>query len=50
MAEEEVMTEEPCEHEDTWFDRSICPEPCGSMHYVCSDCGEVTDCLIEESA
>lgn len=28
-----------CQHEDTWFDRSICPEPCGAMHTICSDCG-----------
>lgn len=24
---------------DVWFDRSICPEPCGSMHDICNDCG-----------
>lgn len=24
---------------DTWFDRSICPEPCGSMHTRCGACG-----------
>ncbi|MDP9820508.1 hypothetical protein [Nocardioides massiliensis] len=23
---------------DSWFDRSICPEPCGSMHNVCVEC------------
>jgi len=28
-----------CIHEDTWFDRTICPEPCGTMHTYCSDCG-----------
>lgn len=30
-----------CEVSDHWFDRSICPEPCGSMHDVCIDCGRV---------
>lgn len=25
------------------FSRSICPEPCGSMHYYCDTCGEVAD-------
>lgn len=24
---------------DNWFDRSICPEPCGSMHTRCAKCG-----------
>lgn len=24
---------------DHWFDRSICPEPCGSMHDICVECG-----------
>ncbi len=28
-----------CTHPNEWFDRSICPEPCGSMHYYCTDCG-----------
>lgn len=23
----------------TWFDRSICPEPCASMHTRCQECG-----------
>lgn len=22
-----------------WFDRTICPEPCGTMHYYCTECG-----------
>lgn len=26
---------------DGWFDRSVCPEPCGSMHTICGDCGRV---------
>lgn len=26
---------------DHWFDRSICPEPCGSMHDVCVECGRI---------
>lgn len=24
---------------DHWFDRSICPEPCGMMHDICCECG-----------
>jgi hypothetical protein len=32
-----------CSHRDTWFNRSICAEPCGSMHDVCVDCGQVVD-------
>lgn len=33
----------------TWFDRSVCAEPCGSMHDRCSNCGAVTGdaCLNE---
>ncbi len=30
-----------CHHVDTWFDRTFCPEPCGSMHTICTDCGEI---------
>lgn len=25
--------------EDVWFDRSVCPAPCGAMHHRCTDCG-----------
>lgn len=27
-----------CPKPDMWFDRSICPEPCGSMHDRCNNC------------
>lgn len=27
------------EDTDHWFDRSICPDPCGSMHDICNECG-----------
>lgn len=32
---------EECNHElhDWWFDRTICPEPCGMMHMRCDVCG-----------
>lgn len=30
-----------CPHSETWFDRTICAEPCGSMHDRCTVCGEV---------
>lgn len=36
-----------CPHEEEWFDRSICPEPCGSMHFYCVDCGQmIGDCAL----
>lgn len=28
---------------ETWFDRSVCAEPCGSMHDRCSACGVTTE-------
>jgi hypothetical protein len=35
---------------ETWFDRSLCPEPCGSMHNRCTDCGNIVDhCPIESA-
>lgn len=30
-----------CQHDNTWFDRSICAEPCGDMHTSCTDCGYI---------
>lgn len=35
--------------ENTYFDRTICPEPCGSMHYRCIQCGGVAgeECPVE---
>ena len=34
---------------DTWFDRSLCPEPCGAMHTRCINHGVVIDrCLLED--
>ncbi|QES45232.1 hypothetical protein DEJ49_33370 [Streptomyces venezuelae] len=36
-----------CPHPSTWFDRSVCPEPCGSMHERCARCGRaVDDCAL----
>lgn len=32
-----------CDHRNQYFDREICPEPCGRMHYFCDDCGECAD-------
>lgn len=38
----------PCRHDDTWFDRTICPEPCGAMHTRCTNCSRALDrCWIE---
>jgi hypothetical protein len=28
--------------DDHVFDRSICPEPCGMMHYYCAQCGALS--------
>lgn len=40
-----------CAHTDSWFDRSICPEPCGSMHERCSHCGKALGhCRLEDGA
>lgn len=34
---------------DNWFDRSFCPEPCGSMHTRCVPCGAALDgCPFED--
>lgn len=33
----------PCEHINTTFSRDHCPEPCGTMHYICTDCHEIVD-------
>ncbi|WP_432112831.1 hypothetical protein [Streptomyces sp. S1] len=30
-----------CSHPYTWFDRSVCADPCGSMHDRCIECGVV---------
>jgi hypothetical protein len=36
---------------DNWFDRSICPEPCGMMHTRCSNCGHALDnCPFDSAA
>jgi hypothetical protein len=34
----------------TYFDRTVCPEPCGMMHYRCGACGGVGDPCCWESA
>lgn len=35
---------------DHWFDRTICPEPCGTMHDVCNECGfPKGGCLVAEA-
>lgn len=39
-----------CEHPDTWFSRSLCPDPCGFMHTYCIECGDPLDGLCGESA
>lgn len=44
MYPEPEAPEEPAcrncgQHAETWFDRSVCAEPCGSAHNRCSACG-----------
>lgn len=40
-----------CSHEDSWFDRSICADPCGMMHSYCTDCGHMMErCAFQEKA
>jgi len=34
--------------DDDSFDREVCPEPCGKMHYRCRVCGKPTDCCVHE--
>ena len=35
---------------DHWFDRSICPEPCGMMHDICVECCRIKGrCLVAET-
>ena len=34
---------ECCPGAGTWFDRSICPEPCDTMHDRCTECGKAVD-------
>jgi hypothetical protein len=29
--------------EDNYFDREVCPEPCGRMHTRCRNCGYPLD-------
>lgn len=45
IREEQAVDDEAvtcaCGDSDDWFDRSICAEPCGSMHYVCTECGRI---------
>lgn len=33
------LSNEGCSHDETYFERIMCPEPCGSMHTYCSACG-----------
>lgn len=33
----------PCSHRNTWFSRTLCAEPCDTMHTYCSDCNVCLD-------
>jgi len=40
-----------CGSRDVWFDRTVCPDPCGAMHTCCADCGRPLDpCLLDATA
>jgi hypothetical protein len=39
-----------CLHERTYFDRSLCPEPCDTMHDRCKDCGQTVGFCAHEKA
>lgn len=41
LREPRVVSFCDCGRRDSWFDRSVCPDPCGSMHDVCTNCGHV---------
>ena len=44
LAETELL----CEHHDVYFDRNICPPPCGAMHTYCADCGaNLDECALD---
>lgn len=38
--EDRKYTDGACHHEACWYDRTICPEPCGMQHSYCTDCGD----------
>jgi len=35
----EAETAHACTEFDVWFDRNVCPDPCGAMHQRCDQCG-----------
>lgn len=35
---------------DIWFDRDVCPPPCGVMHTRCATCGEALDECVDRIA
>ena len=41
----------PCDHcgHGVWFDRTICPDPCGAMHERCINCGSAVSLCVHES-
>lgn len=52
MGQQEQQSAGPHNCDDqAWFDRSVCAEPCGSMHYYCGQCGRLLDaCANDDSA
>lgn len=43
---------EPADHacDSGYFDRTVCPEPCGTMHSYCSACGIRQDGCVHDAA
>ncbi|MEU2443527.1 hypothetical protein ABZ588_08405 [Streptomyces althioticus] len=39
-----------CTQFGTWFDRSVCAEPCGAMHTRCTNCGVALDACPHQPA
>ncbi len=39
-----------CTEHGTWFDRSVCAEPCGAMHTRCTNCGVALDACPHQPA
>lgn len=44
-----TVCHDPCPHIRQHFDRTLCAPPCDTMHYYCSDCGEVQDYCAHEA-
>ncbi|MGA5330977.1 hypothetical protein ACPCJT_20330 [Streptomyces griseoincarnatus] len=46
----EYVAQHACTQFGTWFDRSVCSEPCGAMHTRCTECGVALDACPQQPA